>query len=204
VTIQLPAPVLHSLGDAQTNFDALARILEVSRVTVLPLSPFDGQVVDFLADDTNGIVWRLRYRVSSASSYKWEFVGGAGLHAAVDVRESTSSTAYTNLTTTGPTVTPPLAGDYVIALGGYLFGDTAGTNVLMSFAIGGAVALDASGIDVYGAAVSGGFTNAGNFMRELRAIGLAAGAALTAKYRVTGGTGSFQERWIRVLPIRVG
>lgn len=45
-------------------------------VTSLPGSPIDGQVVRLLVDATQGIIWTLRYRSESGSSFKWEFLGG--------------------------------------------------------------------------------------------------------------------------------
>jgi hypothetical protein len=45
-------------------------------VTSLPASPSDGQEVFYAADATNNVIWNLRYRSGSASTYKWEFVGG--------------------------------------------------------------------------------------------------------------------------------
>jgi len=81
--------------------------------TSLPASPYDGQECYYLADATNGIVWHLRYRASSASAYKWELVGGAPLAAVVDTDESlTADSTWRNVATAGPQITMPLNGDY--------------------------------------------------------------------------------------------
>jgi hypothetical protein len=61
-------------------------------VTSLPSSPVDGQVIDYVADATNGVVWRFRYRSASASAYKWEFIGGGNLDSYVAAQQSTSAT----------------------------------------------------------------------------------------------------------------
>lgn len=45
-------------------------------VTALPSAPTDGQRVALLADPDQGAVWHLRYRLGSASTFKWEFLGG--------------------------------------------------------------------------------------------------------------------------------
>jgi hypothetical protein len=47
--------------------------------TSLPGSPVNGQEFYYVADATNGVVWHLRYNSASASSYKWEYLGGAPL-----------------------------------------------------------------------------------------------------------------------------
>jgi hypothetical protein len=89
---------------------ALRSLASPPRVTSLPSTPSDGDIVDFIADASAGVVWRLRYRASSSSSYKWEYVGGgpAGL-----------SQGSLNITvpagTNSPDLlpwTPPVAGDY--------------------------------------------------------------------------------------------
>lgn len=86
-------------------------------VTSLPVSPIDGQECKYLADATNGIVWHLRYRAASASTYKWEYVGGSGLYTAwsgdqsltVDNAGGTWRT-YAFL----PSLSVPFAGDYTV------------------------------------------------------------------------------------------
>jgi hypothetical protein len=56
--------------------------LTLNRATTLASSgtytvaPQDGDEVYYAADATNGVIWHLRYRAASSSSYKWEFVGG--------------------------------------------------------------------------------------------------------------------------------
>src|SRR4051812_20323941 len=87
----------------------------VPLVTSLPTSPVDGQVIDYLADATNGVVWHLRYRLASASIYKWEYVGGPALVTETTPAgdDSTTSTTYVALATP-TTLALPLAGDYDI------------------------------------------------------------------------------------------
>src|SRR4051794_40571617 len=137
--------------DTGTSWVALG----VELVTALPASPYNGQIVDYLADATNGVVWRLRYRSASASAYKWEFVGGAPLRAYIAAQETVAWNAgYPNPATVGPTVTVPVAGDYDIAhstgvangTGGYLF---------PSFSVGATAATDADRAD---AGPGGNFT----------------------------------------------
>lgn len=168
-------------------------------VSSLPASPKDGQTVDYLADATNGVVWRLRYRAASGSTHKWEFVGGPPLTGEVEASESTASTTYAALTTAGPSITLPLAGDYDVTLRA-LAGNAIEASILMSYSIGATPAADADAASFFN---KGG--EAGNYtsQRTKRKTGLPA-EALVAKYRTTAGTGVFGGRFMAVTPVRVG
>lgn len=171
------------------------------RGTRLPSSPADGD--EFLYQVAEGIVWRFVFNAASSSDLKWEFQGGPPLYSSVLTRQTTSSTSYVDLATVGPSLTFPLRGDYDIIVGGYLFGSAVGNNIFMSASFAGAVALDANGINIYTSAVSSGFSHAAHSMRTYIAANLAAGSSAVAKYRVTGGTGSFESRALSVVPRRV-
>lgn len=83
--------------------------------TSLPSSPIDGQEVYYAADQTNGIIWHLRYRSGSSSSYKWEFLGGTELQISDAITLSATSTNWSF--GTGLTMTAiPLTGDYEITI----------------------------------------------------------------------------------------
>jgi hypothetical protein len=66
--------------------------------------PFNGQIIDYLADATNGVV-RLRYRAAAPVAYKWEFVGGSPLENESSAAGTRASATYGDLTGTG--VGPP-------------------------------------------------------------------------------------------------
>lgn len=166
-------------------------------VTALPLEPKNGQVVYFLADATNGIVWTLKYRANSASAYKWEVVGGSSLVAEVATSETTASGSYVALTTPGPSLALPLAGDYDVKIGS-IIASTGEFFSAMSYDIGGSAAVDADRVSGVG-----GNGNEVGASREQRKAALAA-VTLTAKYRVGGGTGTFLGRQMRAMPVRVG
>ena len=169
----------------------------------LPASPVSGQEISYLADATNGVVWRLKYRSASASVYKWEFIGGPPLFAEVTANEATSSTTYVALATAGPVVTLPLAGDYDVAVGAQIIsGAAAGAVASMSYDIGATAAVQADAAEL-SSTFTGGDRIQGNVMRERRKTGLAA-VALTAKYRTSAANGTFNSRWMRVTPVRVG
>lgn len=97
------------------------RALETGRgvtavVTALPTTPYDGQVIRYLADAATGIAWTLRYRLTNpdgsanASAYKWDFIGGAPLSAFLNGQNVAARTASTYASMIAVAV--PLAGDY--------------------------------------------------------------------------------------------
>src|SRR4051812_17764974 len=111
-----------SMADIQGEFNDIktflnARIAAIpTLVSSLPVGPVDAQEIYYLADAANGVVWHLRYRAASASTYKWEFVGGAQLIDEIATEESGTSGTYGALTTPGPSITVPLAGDYDVTI----------------------------------------------------------------------------------------
>ena len=108
-------PTLHSLQDAERNFDAIER-RQPQLVTALPANPFDGQVIDYLADATNGVVWRFRYRAGSASAFKWEGVGGQQEIFTGQLGDMTNANNTATSLTGGPTQNIPLSGDWMLSI----------------------------------------------------------------------------------------
>ena len=190
-------------------------------VTALPTAPSDGMEVYYQstiagtgggATDTmatTGAVWHLRYR-AAGGTYKWEFVGGAGL----DVTLTTAATAITATSptslSTNPTLKLPLAGDYQIEI----FSNGAS----ISSAIGaGYLSLDYSGGMTEAAAVTGGSflygettsNNGGIYATRLKTI-TGAATVLTMKAWVTAAVTFYPNAastfayGIRATPIRVG
>lgn len=167
-------------------------------VTSLPTSPAVGDRCTYKADNTNGIFWELVYDASG--SYPWKYVGGAPLINEVDTDESTTSTTYANLATTGPSLTTPLAGDFIIEHGMESYCTAATIEGYMSYAIGGSAAVDADYISSY-MPTSGYSTTPA---RSNRQNSIAASTAFVCKYKVNGGTGQFRKRWLKITPVRVG
>lgn len=173
-------------------------------VTSLPSNAIDGQEVRYLADNTNGVVWNLRYRAGSSSSYKWEFIGGAPLYNLVSPTsfESTTSGSYVDLATVGPSLTVPLAGDYDVSIGGgYMQMSTTAAFAWMSYSIAGAAPSDYDGVTV--SPYSGG-----NHVVSLhglrRKTGISANSSFVAKYRSNGSSvANFGYRYMQITPIRV-
>lgn len=196
--------------DTDTVSSYSAGIIGPPRVTALPANPVDGQECYFVADATAGVVWHLRYNAASASPYKWEFVGGSEMRDEIVTAagENTSSTSYTTLTTPGPSIAVPLAGEYDIELSFLGYHGTAGGTMLMSYQNGATAAIDTDGVGMTaGAAVS---DMSRSTIRRRKTI--AAPATLAARYRTLAGTATFAgtsnlgtaSRNMRLRPVRVG
>lgn len=110
-----------------SDIKALNSRTPAGTVTVLPGSPVDGQVVNFLADAATGVIWQLRWR-AAGGTYKWEFVGGTPMKHKVDTDEAfTGGTTYVDGATVGPRLTLPLPGEYIYhgTVNMYISGQTA-------------------------------------------------------------------------------
>lgn len=175
-------------------------------VTSLPGSPNDGDLVVFAGDASNGVEWLLRYNAGSGSAYKWEFLGGGAMYFMVSTDESTASASYVDLTTVGPSLTVPLAGDYRIQGGCSTWRSTAGAaQSLMSLKVGAAATSDSDKIVWFASAADAGATQKSiTGQRELRKLGLTAGTVLKMQYKSTSGTAQFLDRWMAIQPVKVG
>lgn len=171
-------------------------------VTSLPAGPTDGQEVYYIADATNDVVWHLKARPGSSSIYKWIYVGGAPLTNEVNnaaypgTQEVCSSATYVDITTVGPQVTCPLAGDYNFIVG--MVGNQASPgDGLMSIAIGAAAAVDAESMFING-------TGYGVREKFIARNVPSAGSAIVCKYRRTStGNTDYRGRWLIATPVRV-
>jgi hypothetical protein len=168
----------------------------------LPASPLDGQEATLVDSVTNPTYqWRFRWNAGSALRDKWECVGAATQLAFVDTSETTASTTYAALATAGPVFVVPRLGIYTVEIGMDLSSVTAATRYFMSYDIGGTGAVDADGVSGETGAAS--VNRFGGFIR-LRSKDIPASTTLTAKYRtVSAATIGFENRWMRVTPIRV-
>lgn len=171
-------------------------------VTSLPSSPANGQECYYLADSTNGVVWHLKYRSASGSSYKWEYVGGAPLTARSDPNRSTTSTTYVAPATDPMSITIPLAGDYDISIEGAMYQTTTHlSNQFQSYTIGATAASDAWANNI---GVTAHKSVASNTTRQ---TGIAASSAVNERIRIENagsGTLNVASRRMRIVPVRVG
>lgn len=82
-----------------------------------PGAPADKDIWIATAVDAVGGRWVFQYNAGSASSFKWEFVGGSAVVGSGG-NVSTASTAFVDITG-APTFLVPRAGDYEVEWGGY-------------------------------------------------------------------------------------
>jgi hypothetical protein len=165
-----------------------------------PASPSDGQQAILRLpssyDPVGGkkLCWTFCYDSAAAM---WDFMGGPPLYAEVQTAEASASGSYVALTTPGPSVSLPRAGDYQIEPGFTGSGGVAGQTSFMSYDIAGTGAVDAD------CATADAGTTGSAVLRPREKTGLTA-VTITAKYRTTGGvTATFKNRWLRILPVRI-
>jgi hypothetical protein len=165
----------------------------------------DGDEVYVEVDATNGIAWHLRYDLTST---KWRFLGGPPLSAlvATDEASAANSSVFVDITTAGPSVTVPLAGNYTLNFGMHTYNTASAGNVGMcSPGLAGV-----AGTDANAAGSSGGGTASTTYVRVCRAgsqvTALAATNVVKLQYRTPGGgsTQHFSNRELLVWPTRVG
>lgn len=192
------------LASQLNRMESGINIANAPLVSSLPGSPVDGQEVYYVADAAAGVVWHLVYRSADTSTTKWQFVGGSPLWAEVDSYQATTSNTYGNLTTTGPQVTCPLAGDYMVRIEAELGANNGVCAAIMSYAIGGTAASDNDCI--YGGTTFTSPSTEWQSSREKRKTGLAASTVLLTKYKssVNGTNAAFTKRGIFAVPVRVG
>lgn len=134
--------------------------------------------------------------ISDDLTYLSDLIGSAAT-ATVATSQTTTSTAYVDLATVGPTVTLTTRTKALVILTAY-FENSAGANdCRMSFEISGATTLaasDANSIRHVGAS--------GTRMSAAALVTLNAGSnVFTAKYKVSAGTGTFINRDLIVVPL---
>jgi len=120
--------------------------------------------------------------------------------ARVDTSETTASTSYADLATSGPAVTSTVFNRALIVLSSNLENDTAGAVCAMSYALTGAEVSSAT--DNRALLYESGAANdlLGATWAEVRTGFTSGSTTFTAKYRVTAGTGTFRRRNLSVIP----
>lgn len=121
--------------------------------------------------------------------------------ALVTTAQTTSSTSYTDLSTSGPAVTVTTGTIALVAWASAIQNDTAGGASYMSVAISGATSLSAA--DSFALLFeSEGANQIARIGMFQTFTGLTAGSnTFTAKYRVTAGTATYTFRRMSVIPL---
>lgn len=213
--VAVQATRLADVGDLQAgdvvsvlSFDAdllvIGQVPTRNVFTALPAGPFHGQRITYQTAGmaADGVRWELEYNANSGSAYKWEFIGGTPLFSEVVTAESRNVASYGALTTAGPSITVPLAGDYLVEVrAGVNTGNATPVGAAMSYDIGGTGASDADA--VWARPVAPGFNT--SVARVRRKTGLAASTALVAKYKSPNAVSVvWGDRVMLVTPVRVG
>lgn len=123
--------------------------------------------------------------------------------ASVTTLQSTASTSYTDLATSGPAVTLTIGanGLALVCIGAVADNATGNQASIMGYAVSGATTVAATDATC-GWMYSNTGGQVGGISRTYLHTGLTAGSnTFTAKYRATGGTGDFQQRTISVVPL---
>jgi hypothetical protein len=200
-----------AVGSIWVDTDDVVANVPVGLVTSLPAIPYDGEEIFFLADATNGVVWHLKYRAGSTSTYKWEYVGGGSLYSKVTTDETVaeaSTVTYNNPATVGPSITLPLNGDfkYEMTSNMYVASETGNAAAYTGLSIGGAVPV-APDIMQWPGWVTGEFGAATTLSKVGSLLGRPAGEVETMKYyfaSTAAGTAHVRWRELQITPIRVG
>jgi hypothetical protein len=167
--------------------------------TTPPASPNDGDRWIFPADSTNGVMWEFRFR-AAAGTYPWEFVGGAPLSQQIATSESTATqNTWLDLTTDGPKITVPRAGDYHAQFASQCSHNAANSIIVTGPAIGtNPSAFYAHSIGNPTAGPAPSVSGRDQF------LGVASGAVIRLRYyNATAGTANWSYRQIAVTPVRV-
>jgi len=170
--------------------------------TTAPFNPGNGDLWLYPADDTNGVNWLFRWNQGSASTYKWECIGGVPLTAENQSDDTTTFAPYVDLTgTAGPSLTVPRAGDYLIAYNANVYNTSAGLVCYVSVKLGGAATSDNESATQGGGGMPA--LNAQEASRQMRRNGLSASDVIKMQYGTNGGT--FHARWrnLSIVPVRV-
>lgn len=171
--------------------------------------PTDGERAVIKISET--VFWDLIYNEEAPPPYKWCVLGGPSLENEIvtSANETTNSTSYTALGTTGPTIQLPTAGLFDVDISMHCWHSVLNGLCAMSYEIGASLAADADSASAFApAAGNGGFV-----IRRERRKTFGTGALLVAKYRTSGATMTVAgtaapapgaHRRMKATPIRIG
>ena len=178
--------VTGALWLSDTQYDALSTGL------------FDGLrvAVHFAAGN---FIWDLVYDISG-SPFKFRCAGGAFHDAETNVSETTTSLTYVDLATVGPSITIPFDGIYDIEFGCLATSPAANQGARCAPKFGAAATSDNDRVEIQ----SSGDSVVVSLSRVIKAKTLSKNDVVKLQYRaVTGGTATFDKRWLIVRPVLV-
>ena len=187
--------------DAQRTLFKPRVITTQAELTKLSETATDGDECYALADATNGVMLRLRFRAASTSPYRWERVGGPPLfHNLLTAETQTATGAWGDLATVGPTVTVPFAGDYLVSCSSRAINtNAAGQRSHMGVAQGAGTPAQFGVQDIAATNQQATVSHVGHLL-----TGIAALTELRARYfSVSNGT-TFDFRTLTVTTVRLG
>lgn len=165
------------------------------------LVPNDGDECYLIADATNGVLWHLRYNAGSASTYKWEFLGGSNLYAEIAGQDTIGSGGvFVDATTPGPSLTVPRAGQYELQFDGLPTSLATSGDSQVAPKLGSATAVTADAAEFTNNA--GGNFGASHLGRTITRT-LAASDLVKLQYNTGGQTHVWQRRRLSVRPVRI-
>lgn len=177
---------------------------EIPVVTAIPAVTTEGFQIIY-DTGTAGIRWQFVYDTSDGTTYPWLFIGGPPLRAEnTGTTMTTASTSYVDLSTVGPTITAPLAGEYEVKAWAQAQHDTAAALGTMGLKIGAAATSNTN-------AVRGQAPNANydiTMPTYSQVITAAAADVLKMQFKTNTGTltvnnAGLLNPWMTVLPVRV-
>lgn len=118
----------------------------------------------------------------------------------INTSQTTTSTSYTDLATVGPSVTVTTGTSAIVFLASFLQNNTASQHSNAAVQVSGATTIAAADTDAIrmNAAAIGDFNRVGAFTIPTLTPG---SNTFTMKYRVAGGTGTFANRALFVIPL---
>ena len=198
----IDAPSGLGFNEAMAQIDALlaARTKNITINATPPASPADGDIWILPNVDGKGTRWQFQYNAASASSFKWEFIGGAPL-AYNNSSPYTNSIAATFQIPGTFATTLTRAGDYIARFTAQASNVTGGVaEIAIVSSLNGAT----NGMQSdFSNVANGAIVTLGNMTYW---NGVAAGWVADVAYyasSIAGSKVSFTNRTFSVLPVRV-
>lgn len=168
-----------------------------------PSNPSTGDIWIASNVDANGRRWQFQYNAGSASTYKWEFIGGPPAYSSVDTPETTTTAwgSRADLATVGPSYTFVRAGDYFFIFSARCHNNTVNVGVVTSLSYGASFA----SFDPDTASFTSATANAEGMVTGQGVLtGQAAASACKLQYStLSSGTGTWSQRKLFITPVRV-